>query len=143
MPSPKADARRQARVLACQAAYLLDSRSGGSLREAMDEVRDMGAETIPQRADGQLKSFFADAYDEHLEAADRNLDAVMRTGLEQVDPIERAMLRLAALEMGWRPDTTPAVIINEWLEVSKTLSSQESHAFINAVLEQMRRMLGR
>ena len=136
MPPP--DKRRLARQAACQAAYLLEANPGGSLREALADIKVVEKRRGAQVADPALLEFFIAAHANHRAEADSRLERVMNTPLAGAQPLERAMLRMAALEMGWRPGTPAAVVINEWLEVSRHLGSEESHSYLNAVLEKLR-----
>ena len=135
---PPIDRRRQARLAACQAAYLLDANSGAGLGEALADVKVAAGGKGNAKPDPLLLEFFIDAHARYCLEAERRLEAVMNTPLSGAAPLERAMLRMAALEMLWRPGTPAAVVINEWLEVSRQLGSEESHAYLNAILEKLR-----
>ncbi|MEE9928867.1 transcription antitermination factor NusB [Microvirgula aerodenitrificans] len=54
---------------------------------------------------------------------------------EEVNPVERAVLLVAALELLRHPDTPLAVIINEAIELAKTFGGAEGHRFVNGVLD--------
>ncbi len=56
---------------------------------------------------------------------------------ERVAPIEKNILRLATFEYLTASHTPPEVIINEAVEISKTLGSTHSSQFINAVLDKI------
>lgn len=56
--------------------------------------------------------------------------------MEQVDPIERAVLRIAAFEMRDRLDVPYRVIINEAIETAKRFGSDHGHTYVNGVLDQ-------
>ncbi len=55
--------------------------------------------------------------------------------IEQVDPIERAVLRLAAYELVHRIDVPFRVVINEAVEVAKRFGAEYGHTYINGVLD--------
>lgn len=61
--------------------------------------------------------------------------------LERLAVIDRLILRLAVYELLEEPDTPPAVVIDEALELAKTFSVGEAVAFINGVLDGVRRRL--
>lgn len=48
--------------------------------------------------------------------------------------VDRAILRLGVYELLWRDDVPPAVVIDEAVELAKTLSTDESPRFVNGVL---------
>jgi N utilization substance protein B len=54
--------------------------------------------------------------------------------LDSVGSIERAILRLGTYEINYT-DVDDAVVINEAIEISKTLASDTSPKFINGVLD--------
>jgi N utilization substance protein B len=54
--------------------------------------------------------------------------------LERMPPVDRTTLRLATYELLWCPDVPAAVVIDEAVELAKTLSTDESPAYVNGVL---------
>ena len=56
-------------------------------------------------------------------------------GVEEVDAIERAVLRLAAYELLHRPDVPYRVVINEAIESAKRFGSEHGHTYVNGVLD--------
>ena len=57
-------------------------------------------------------------------------------GVEEVDAIERAVLRLAAYELLHRPDVPYRVVLNEAIEIAKRFGSEHGHTDVNGVLDQ-------
>ena len=58
--------------------------------------------------------------------------------LERMPAVDRNILRMALFEMS-KTDTPPAVVIDEALELARQFSGDESVAFINGVLDAVRR----
>ena len=54
---------------------------------------------------------------------------------EELDPVEKAVLRLATYELVARLDIPKKVVINEAIELAKSFGADESHKFINGVLD--------
>ena len=54
--------------------------------------------------------------------------------LERMPSVDRSVLRLATYELLWSADVPPAVAIDEAVELAKSLSTDESPAFVNGVL---------
>jgi N utilization substance protein B len=54
--------------------------------------------------------------------------------LERMPPVDRAVLRLAVFELLWVDAVPTAVAIDEAIELAKSLSTDESPAFVNGVL---------
>ena len=59
--------------------------------------------------------------------------------LDRMAAIDRNLLRLAVHEMRTRTDVSPAVVINEALEIARRFSSADSVEFINGVLDAIRK----
>ena len=55
--------------------------------------------------------------------------------LERMAAVDRNLLRLAVYEMQAHPETPPAVVIDEALEIARRFSTEESVEFINGVLD--------
>jgi N utilization substance protein B len=60
---------------------------------------------------------------------DREVDAV--------DPVERAILRLATYELMNADDTPYKVIINEAINIAKDFGADGSHRYINGILDKV------
>jgi N utilization substance protein B len=61
--------------------------------------------------------------------------------LERMAVIDRLVLRLAVCELLTHPETPPKVVINEALELARTFSGDEAVAFVNGVLDAVRKAL--
>ena len=55
--------------------------------------------------------------------------------IEQLDPVERAVLRLATYELLYRPDIPYKVSINEAVQLTRKFGAEQGHAYVNAVLD--------
>jgi len=71
----------------------------------------------------------------HRTALDEALAGYLDRTVEEVDPIERAVLRLAAYEMLHRIDVPYRVVLNEAIEIAKRFGSEHGHTFVNGVLD--------
>jgi N utilization substance protein B len=63
--------------------------------------------------------------------------------VERMAVIDRLVLRLAVYELLAEPDTPPRVVINEAIELARTFSGDEAVAFVNGVLDAVRKELNR
>ena len=59
--------------------------------------------------------------------------------LERMPPVDRTTLRIAVYELLYRDDVPDAVVIDEAVELAKSLSTDDSPAFVNGVLGTMMR----
>ena len=55
--------------------------------------------------------------------------------VNDVDPIERAALRIASYELRHRIDVPYRVVINEAIDTTKRFGSEHGHTFVNGVLD--------
>ena len=73
---------------------------------------------------------------QHKEEIDASLAGVIENYAPQrVDPVDRAILRLATYELRMADDIPRAVTINEAIEIAKKFGTNESARFINGVLD--------
>ena len=73
---------------------------------------------------------------QHKEEIDASLASVIENYAPQrVDPVDRAILRLATYELRMAGDIPRAVTINEAIEIAKKFGTNESARFINGVLD--------
>lgn len=72
---------------------------------------------------------------------DNHSAAFLERPINEVDPIELAILRIAVYELARRPDVPYRVVINEGLELVKKFGSIEGYKFINSILDRVARSL--
>jgi N utilization substance protein B len=61
--------------------------------------------------------------------------------LSRLALVDRLILRLAIFELVHLPDTPPAVVIDEALELARSFSGEEAVKFVNGVLDAVRKKL--
>lgn len=66
---------------------------------------------------------------------DASLAPFLDRGIDEVDQIERAMLRIAAYELQHRIDVPYRVVIDEALKTVKRFGSEHGHTYVNGVLD--------
>jgi N utilization substance protein B len=70
---------------------------------------------------------------------DAQIIPFLRRPIQELDPIELAILRLATYELVNRLEIPYRVVINEALELTKKFGSVEGFKFVNGVLDQVAR----
>ena len=76
---------------------------------------------------------------ENLEAIDKEINKHLKEWkIDSIGNIERAILRLGTYEILYTP-LESAVVINEAIELSKTLANETAPKFINGVLDAIKR----
>ena len=80
---------------------------------------------------------------ENIQSIDGMIAPYLDRNTEELDPIERSILRLAVYELKYETDVPYKVAINEAIELAKTFGAEESHKYINGVLDKIAPALGR
>ena len=123
--------RTRARRRALQAVYAWQI-SGGSARDIVIQFAHEQAREIADLAYFEELVHGVDAHRAELDAA---LAPYLDRTMEEVDPIERAALRIAAYELRHRIDVPYRVVLNEAVESVKRFGSEHGHTFVNGVLD--------
>ena len=124
-------ARSRARRRALQAVYAWQM-SGGRVNDVIAEVAHEQAKEV---ADLEYFEDLVRGVDRHQHDLDEALAPFLDCDVEQVDPIERAVLRIAAYELRLRPDVPYRVVINEAIETVKRFGAEHGHTYVNGVLD--------
>ncbi|AMW16107.1 transcription antitermination factor NusB [Glaesserella parasuis] len=80
---------------------------------------------------------------ENVDAIDDILRPYLDRADNELDPIERTILRLAGYELKFELDVPYKVAINEAIEVAKVFGSDDSHKYVNGVLDKLAPALNR
>jgi N utilization substance protein B len=76
----------------------------------------------------------------HREEIDALIAPVLQNfRLERVANVDRNILRLAVYELLHQPEVPAPVILNEAIEIAKSLGAGESGGFVNGILDQIAR----
>ncbi len=73
----------------------------------------------------------------HLPQLDNHLAPHVDRGIAEIDPVERAILRLGAFELEFHPEIPYRVVLNEAVELAKTFGAEHGHKYVNAVLDRV------
>ena len=60
-----------------------------------------------------------------------------KINFDRLYPVDRNILRIAAFEIFYVEDVTPAIAIDEAIEISKIYSEENSYVYINAILDSL------
>ena len=128
--------RREARELALQMLYALDSNSSVGLRETLQTFREEQAEIsgrVRDFAEGLVQGVQAErqTIDEAIKARSKNWS------LSRMPRVDLNVMRLAAYELMYRPDIPKKVSINEAIEIVRRYGDKESPAFVNGILDEI------
>ncbi len=89
------------------------------------------------RFDVQLFDTLLRGITENIEDVDSSLKPYLDRSLSSVDPVERAILRLAAFELLYSRELPSAVVIDEAIRLAKTFGAEQGHRYINGVLDKL------
>jgi len=70
---------------------------------------------------------------------DAALEPFLDRPLAQVDPVERAILRIGGYELTQHPDLAYRIVINEAVELAKVFGAEQGHRYVNGVLDKLAR----
>jgi len=72
---------------------------------------------------------------EHAARIDALIEAhASNWSLDRLPDVDRAILRMAVFELLWADDVPDVVVIDEAVELAKTLSTDDSPGYVNGVL---------
>lgn len=70
---------------------------------------------------------------------DAALEPFLDRPLAQVDPVERAILRIGGYELTHHPEIAYRIVINEAVELAKVFGADQGHRYVNGVLDKLAR----
>lgn len=128
-----AKARGKSRRFAMQAIYQWQM-TGDSITGIKQEFfEDNNFSAIDAEYFSELVSGVASSIGE----LDPFLEKNMSRSVESVDPVERSILRIAVYEFLYRLDVPYRVVLNEAVNIAKEYCAENSHGFVNAVLDKV------
>jgi N utilization substance protein B len=130
--------RRKARELALQMLFQWEQGGHSPQHVVSTFLR-------AQRVDEEVENF-AQALFEGTVAEIETLDRIVREHsehwrVERMPAVDRNLLRVALYELRHHPETPPAVIINEALEIARRFSDKHAVDFVNGILDAVRKTL--
>ncbi|MDG1582188.1 transcription antitermination factor NusB [Pseudomonas sp. GOM6] len=136
-PQPKAKGkiaqRRVARSLAMQALYQWQM-AGQSLNEIEAQFR---VDNDFSGVDGAYFHEILTGVARQKPELDEAFTPFLSIPLDELDPVELAILRLSAWELKDRVDVPYKVVINEGIELAKVFGATDGHKFVNGVLDKL------
>ncbi|MEN8200088.1 MAG: transcription antitermination factor NusB [Thermodesulfobacteriota bacterium] len=114
-----------------------DASSGDDLEQRFSDF--CALYEVQKKARPYAQTLLEGVYEKRTE-----LDAVISSHatnwrLERIDVADRNILRIAAYEMIHQQDVPPEVAINEAVEIAKRFSADDSPAFVNGILDAVKK----
>ena len=147
MSSVPKQARSVARLAAVQALYQMEVSAAG----AETVIREFSEHRFDRDSDGgdaplatADEAFFADLVRGVVEAQGQIDKAIVKRlaegwRLERIDATVRAILRAGAYELAHRPDVPLEVVIDEYVELTKSFFDGPEPGFVNGSLDAVAR----
>lgn len=125
--------RRETRKLLMQAIYQWQvAETASSDLEAQFRAQDSMLEADVTYFIEVLRGVMS-----NIKELDELYEPYLDRSLDQLDPIEKAILRLGAFELSKRPDIPYQVVLNEGIELAKTFGAEDSHKYVNGILDRL------
>jgi N utilization substance protein B len=129
--------RRKARHYGLQALYQW-TLSGASPSDIEAEFR---VDNDFRHTDGEYFSAVLRGVVHDVEGLESLFEPALDRTLDELDPIERNLLRLGTFELRDRIDVPYKVVISEAVALAKKFGATDSHRYINGVLDKVAREL--
>jgi N utilization substance protein B len=102
-------------------------------------LRQLAEDRLEGQLDEEMLTELVHGVPEAVETLDTAIGPLLDREVEQLDPIERAILRLGAYELTRRPEVPWRVVVNEAVELARVFGAESSHKYINGVLDALAR----
>jgi N utilization substance protein B len=111
----------------------------GEVAESLLEAAAEGAPGDPEERvyDHELFDQLLKGVPRQVKEIDALLQPLLNRRVEQVDPVERAILRLGVYELLYCPEMPPRVVINEAVDLAKAFGAEQGHRYVNGVLDKV------
>lgn len=125
--------RSKAREFAVQAIY--------QWQVSGNDIQDIVSQFLQEK---KPKTFEADYFQDLLRGVATNLTELdealtpyIDRDIEQVDLVERAILRMATYELLKHLEIPYRVVINEAVELTKIFGAEQAHKYVNGVIDKL------
>ena len=132
-PNTLAAQRRKARHFGLQALYQW-TLSDASLVDIDAEFR---VDNDFRHTDGEYFQALLRGVMQDVESLEALFSPLLDRALDDLDPIERNLLRMGTFELKERIDVPYKVVINEAVSLAKKFGATESHRYINGILDKV------
>ncbi|WP_374447072.1 transcription antitermination factor NusB [Providencia sp.] len=127
----KPAARRRARECAVQAIYSWQLSSNPIAEVEYEFIAEQDMSDVDVNYFRELLSGVAT----NATKLDQLMTPYLSRQLEELGQVEKAILRVSMFELSFREDVPYKVAINEGIELAKVFGAEDSHKFVNGVLD--------
>ena len=130
-------ARKQARKAAVQALY--------QWQMASQNIAEIEQQFKEENANAKMDFDYFSELLHQIPANTGNLDELIKPNVDRtmddINPVELAILRLATFELKNKLDVPYRVVINEGVDLTKKFGADQGHKFVNGVLDKLAKSL--
>jgi len=72
-----------------------------------------------------------------MDELDKTLNEFIDRPIEEIDPVERAILRIGVFELLHQLETPYKVVLNEAVNLAKQFGGEDGHKYINGILDKI------
>lgn len=126
-------ARRRSRELATQGLYqwLLSGAPAGEIDAQLRSTQGF------DKADQEHLNAILHGVIKEADTLSEQLQPCLDRPIDQLSPVERAVLLVAAFEFKHHIDVPYRVVINEAVELTKTFGGSDGYKYVNGVLDKL------
>jgi len=129
--------RREARELALQIMYAIDSNPALGLLDTLQTFREEHTDVSDRTRD------FAEALVRGVQEQRGVIDTAIKScsknwSLARMPRVDLNVMRLATYELMFRPDIPKKVTINEAIEIVRRFGDKDSPSFVNGILDEIK-----
>lgn len=125
--------RSHARRAAVQALYQALVNGEPLAKDELDFVTAENSDKL----DKKYFTALVEGVSKEIDTIDTELAFAVDRSLSSVDPVESSILRLAVYEFIHRPEIPYRVVVNEAVELAKSMGGEQGHKYVNGVLDKM------
>lgn len=129
--SPVARSFARQRVLQALYQWQMTGQNIATIEEQFLTQEDM------RRADVPYFQQLLQGVPPAVTALDDLFSGLLDRHIKQLDPVELAILRIGCYELRYCPDIPWRVAINESVELAKKFGAEQSHKYINGILDRV------
>ena len=134
--------RRRAREAALQVLFAADPGSLDTTAIEATYAQIVREFSLPRRASERTRELVMGVVQNRKAIDERISAAVDHWRVERLARVDRNVLRIAAYELLFEPESPIEVVIHEAVEIARRFAADESGAFVNGVLDAIARERG-
>ena len=115
--------------------WQMTGQSPGEILAQLDEDRERG------QVDDEMLGRLVRGVPETVTDLDAAFGPLLDRSVDELDAVERAILRLGAYELAHSPEVPWRVVVNEAVELARVFGAESSHKYVNGVLDALARRM--